>query len=242
METARRAGVLPITWRCCSARGLPRQIRFADGHASHRVPRPLYSLSWLQPEFRPRLRFVCLAHGPASNLRLRHGHPPAKAAGGSCPRRDDGTAPRMPSGHGADSVAIRFRWSTNAACDPVLSPCGSTATRYGISDDPSRRRERAADRGFTRDRPCTGRRRDGAGWYDNGKQRHKPNTFSDFIACAEHLIAGQYTSPRHLTIEGAAGGLLVGAVLNQRPELFFAAGPTCRSSTISTPYSIPACR
>ena len=64
----------------------------------------------------------------------------------------------------------------------------------------------------------------GEAWYRAGKQEHKQNTFSDFIACAEHLIAQGLTSAEQLTISGgSAGGLLIGAVLNQRPELFKAA-------------------
>ncbi|BAQ79448.1 S9 family peptidase [Pseudomonas sp. St29] len=61
----------------------------------------------------------------------------------------------------------------------------------------------------------------GEAWYRAGKQEHKQNTFSDFIACAEHLIAQGRTSAQQLAISGgSAGGLLIGAVLNQRPELF----------------------
>jgi oligopeptidase B len=61
----------------------------------------------------------------------------------------------------------------------------------------------------------------GEAWYRAGKQEHKHNTFSDFIACAEHLIAQGFTSADQLAISGgSAGGLLIGAVLNQRPELF----------------------
>jgi len=61
----------------------------------------------------------------------------------------------------------------------------------------------------------------GEAWYRAGKQEHKPNTFSDFIACAEHLIANGFTTAEQLAISGgSAGGLLIGAVLNQRPELF----------------------
>ncbi|MCJ8207782.1 S9 family peptidase [Pseudomonas sp. RGM2987] len=61
----------------------------------------------------------------------------------------------------------------------------------------------------------------GEAWYRAGKQEHKPNTFSDFIACAEHLIANGFTTADQLAISGgSAGGLLIGAVLNQRPELF----------------------
>lgn len=61
----------------------------------------------------------------------------------------------------------------------------------------------------------------GEAWYRAGKQEHKQNTFDDFIACAEHLIAEGVTSAGQLAISGgSAGGLLIGAVLNQRPELF----------------------
>ncbi|MFA7895173.1 S9 family peptidase [Pseudomonas putida] len=61
----------------------------------------------------------------------------------------------------------------------------------------------------------------GEAWYRAGKQEHKRNTFSDFIACAEHLINAGVTSPATLAISGgSAGGLLIGAVLNLRPELF----------------------
>ncbi|MFJ5181811.1 S9 family peptidase [Pseudomonas fulva] len=61
----------------------------------------------------------------------------------------------------------------------------------------------------------------GEAWYRAGKQEHKCNTFSDFIACAERLINEGVTSPATLAISGgSAGGLLIGAVLNLRPELF----------------------
>lgn len=64
----------------------------------------------------------------------------------------------------------------------------------------------------------------GEAWYRNGKQEHKQNTFGDFIACAEHLVAQGLTSAEQLVISGgSAGGLLICAVLNQRPELFKAA-------------------
>ena len=64
----------------------------------------------------------------------------------------------------------------------------------------------------------------GKKWHDQGRMMNKRNTFTDFIAVAEFLIARGYTSKEHLSIEGAsAGGLLVGAVLNLRPDLFHAA-------------------
>lgn len=67
----------------------------------------------------------------------------------------------------------------------------------------------------------------GEEWYQNGKFTHKPNTFRDFVACAETLIENNYTRPRQIVTEGgSAGGLLMGAVLNLRPDLFRAAVAT----------------
>ncbi|MEA5465649.1 S9 family peptidase [Leptothoe sp. PORK10 BA2] len=61
----------------------------------------------------------------------------------------------------------------------------------------------------------------GRPWYEDGKFLHKKNTFTDFIACAEYLIQHQWTRPNKLAIYGgSAGGLLMGAVLNMRPDLF----------------------
>ncbi|MCC6636485.1 MAG: S9 family peptidase, partial [Ignavibacteriaceae bacterium] len=61
----------------------------------------------------------------------------------------------------------------------------------------------------------------GEEWYDDGKLLNKKNTFTDFIACAEHLVDGKYTKPEKLAIMGgSAGGLLVGACVNMRPDLF----------------------
>ena len=66
----------------------------------------------------------------------------------------------------------------------------------------------------------------GAEWHDAGTKLKKQNVFDDFIASAEWLIENKYTSPAKLAINGGSnGGLLVGAVLNQRPELFGAAVP-----------------
>jgi oligopeptidase B len=61
----------------------------------------------------------------------------------------------------------------------------------------------------------------GKPWHDAGRMRNKGNTFTDFIAAAEHLVDEKYTSPERLIIEGgSAGGLLMGAVTNMRPGLF----------------------
>ena len=64
----------------------------------------------------------------------------------------------------------------------------------------------------------------GAEWHKSGFQKTKPNTWKDFIACAEYLIAEKYTAPRHLgIIGGSAGGILIGNAIATRPELFGAA-------------------
>jgi oligopeptidase B len=61
----------------------------------------------------------------------------------------------------------------------------------------------------------------GHSWYEAGKMAKKETTFTDFIACAEALVAQGYATPSMLAIEGgSAGGLLMGAVVNRRPELF----------------------
>jgi oligopeptidase B len=61
----------------------------------------------------------------------------------------------------------------------------------------------------------------GRKWYEGGKMHNKINTFTDFISCAEYLIKEKFTSTKHLyTSGGSAGGLLMGAIVNLRPDLW----------------------
>jgi len=83
----------------------------------------------------------------------------------------------------------------------------------------------------------------GRQWYEDGKLFHKKNTFTDFIDCAEYLVAENYTRPERLfAAGGSAGGLLIGAVVNMRPDLFkaaFAAVPFVDVVTTMLDDSIP---
>ena len=95
---------------------------------------------------------------------------------------------------------------------------------YGYSTDPSFSSNRLSllDRGFVYAiAHIRGGSELGRPWYEAGKLQHKKNSFTDFIACAEHLIAEGHTSPERLAIlGGSAGGLLMGAVVNMRQDLF----------------------
>lgn len=95
---------------------------------------------------------------------------------------------------------------------------------YGNSIEPtfSSNRISLLDRGF-----CyaiahiRGGQEMGRHWYEDGKMFKKKNTFTDFIDCAEYLIAQKYTSKEHLyALGGSAGGLLMGAIVNMRPDLW----------------------
>jgi len=95
---------------------------------------------------------------------------------------------------------------------------------YGISIDAEFRSDRISllDRGWVY---AIAHIRGGADmgklWHENGRMLKKTNSFTDFIACAEYLVANQYSSPARIGINGrSAGGLLMGAVTNLRPDLF----------------------
>ncbi|HMF82615.1 MAG TPA: S9 family peptidase [Acidimicrobiia bacterium] len=118
------------------------------------------------------------------------------------------------------SVVHRRRLAHDGTAPGLLYGYGS----YEISIDPSFSAARVSllERGVVfaiahiRGGGELGRR-----WYEDGKLEHKPNTFTDFVACAEHLIAEGYVAPERLAARGgSAGGLLMGAVVNLRPDLF----------------------
>lgn len=95
---------------------------------------------------------------------------------------------------------------------------------YGSSTDPTFSIPRLSllDRGFVYAiAHIRGGQEMGRDWYDNGKMFKKKNTFTDFIDCSEFLISENFTSPGKLFAQGgSAGGLLMGAIVNMRPELY----------------------
>ncbi|MBO9155146.1 S9 family peptidase [Chitinophaga sp. GCM10012297] len=140
------------------------------------------------------------------------------------------------------SLVYKKGFEKNGKAPLLLYGYGS----YGASMDPnfSSNRVSLLDRGF-----CyaiahiRGGQEMGRSWYEDGKMFKKKNTFTDFIDCAEFLIANQYTSKEHLYAQGgSAGGLLMGAVVNMRPDLFkgvIAAVPFVDVVTTMLDESIP---
>jgi oligopeptidase B len=114
-------------------------------------------------------------------------------------RRDlkpDGTAPRLVYGYGSYGAAIPAAFSTN--------------------------RLSLVDRGFVYAiAHVRGGTDKGWRWYKTGKLARKPNTFGDFIAATRHLVAQGFVAPgRAVAQGGSAGGMLIGAVANMRPDLY----------------------
>ena len=118
------------------------------------------------------------------------------------------------------SLVYRKGFEKNGKAPLLLYGYGS----YGHSMEPyfSPARLSLLDRGFVfAIAHIRGGEEMGRYWYDNGKKLHKKNTFYDFIDCAEYLLANQYSTRQHLyAMGGSAGGLLVGAVMNLRPDLW----------------------
>jgi len=118
------------------------------------------------------------------------------------------------------SLICRKRFQKHSENPAVIYGYGS----YGFSMEPyfSPHRLSLLDRGFVfAIAHVRGGSEMGRWWYENGRQIHKKNTFTDFTACSEFLIKQGYTSPEHLyAMGGSAGGLLMGAIANMRPDLY----------------------
>jgi oligopeptidase B len=118
------------------------------------------------------------------------------------------------------SIVHRTDVSLDGSAPALLYGYGS----YEISTDATFRASRLPllDRGFVYAiAHVRGGGELGRGWYEDGRLEHKEHTFTDFIACAEALIVTDYTRAARLVARGgSAGGLLMGAVVNMRPDLF----------------------
>jgi oligopeptidase B len=108
----------------------------------------------------------------------------------------DGTAPLLLYGYGSYGHALDAMFSTN---------------RFSL-----------VDRGFVYAiAHVRGGTEKGWRWYEEGKLAKKTNTFSDFLACARHLVATAHADPKKVVAQGgSAGGMLMGAAANMAPELF----------------------
>jgi oligopeptidase B len=145
----------------------------------------------------------------------------------------------IPSGHNPDDYVTHrfFATASDGKRVPitVLMKRGTPIDRsaplflygygsYGISMDAdfSIRRFSLVDRGWIYAiAHVRGGSEMGFGWFQDGRRFNKRNTFTDFIACAEDLIARGYARPGHIVCEGrSAGGLLMGAINNMRPDLW----------------------
>ena len=108
----------------------------------------------------------------------------------------DGSAPLMLYGYGAYGIPMQPGFNTRALSLVDRGWVWATAHVRGGSEK-------------------------GWGWFLDGRGTRKPNTFTDFIAAAEHLVAQGFTRPGRIVAQGgSAGGLLMGAVLNMRPDLW----------------------
>ena len=117
-------------------------------------------------------------------------------------------------------VSVVYRKGIARPAPLLLTGYGS----YGASTDPTFSSDRLSllDRGFVfAIAHIRGGSEMGRAWYENGRQLQKKNTFTDFIDVADDLVRRGYTTPDRMFARGAsAGGLLMGAVVNLRPELF----------------------
>ena len=213
-------------------RGLT-QIYIRDMHsgAQHSIefPEPVYTADLgANAEFNTRLlrfHYTSLVT-PASiydynmETRERELKKQQQVLGGYDPRQYQ--SERIHAGEVPISLVYKKGFVRDGRAPMLLYGYGS----YGISIDPSFSSDRLSllDRGLVYAiAHIRGGMDLGKPWHEAGRLLQKKNTFTDFIACAEKLIADKYTSPARLAIMGrSAGGLLVGAVVNLRPDLFAA--------------------
>ncbi len=127
------------------------------------------------------------------------------------------------------SLVCRKDLPRDGSCPLLLAGYGSYGISYPISF--SSNRLSLLDRGVVvAIAHIRGGGELGKPWHDQGRMRNKKNTFTDFIAAAEHLISHKYTASDRLVLQGgSAGGLLVGAVANLRPDL-------CRAVVSVAPF------
>ncbi|MGD0881140.1 MAG: S9 family peptidase [Acidimicrobiales bacterium] len=180
------------------------------GYTSLATPRSVYDLDLVDGELTLLKRQPVLGDFDPASYRTERQWATA----------DDGTRVPISLVYRPDLVATPVPGATGDGAPCLLYGYGS----YELSMDPtfSTLRLCLLDRGFVfaiahvRGGGEMGRR-----WYEEGKFAAKPNTFTDFVACARHLVDGGWTSPRRLVARGgSAGGLLMGAVANAAPELF----------------------
>jgi oligopeptidase B len=236
LSVAAFAGHLVVYFRRDGLTGL-RILRAGGGEQEIAFPEPVYQVSpGLNPEYAARefrLHYVSLATPDSvfdadtqtGELTLRKRRPvlPLPGAGHYDPagfeqRREwaaaaDGT--RVPI-----SLICRAGTPRDGSSPLVLYGYGS----YEASMDPSFSIPRLSllDRGFVYAiAHVRGGGELGRHWYDDGKALHKTNTFTDFVACAEHLVTQGWTRPDRLIARGgSAGGLLMGAAANIAPQDF----------------------
>jgi oligopeptidase B len=218
-----RENALPAIW-----------VQDLEAGATHRVefPEPAYSVGTAEnPEYRTgTLRFIyesMVTPGTVFDYdmraRTRELKKQTPVLGGYRP--EDYQAERLEAA-AADgamvpvSLVYKKGLVRNGENPLLLQAYGS----YGLNSDPhfSIAALSLLDRGFV---VATAHVRGGAEhgrrWFESGRLLNKRNTFTDFIACAEHLIQQRYTNASKLAATGgSAGGLLMGAIANMRPDLF----------------------
>jgi oligopeptidase B len=118
------------------------------------------------------------------------------------------------------SVVYRRDTARDGSAPLLIQGYGS----YGISSDPAFSNPRVSllDRGWVvATAHVRGGQEKGRSWYEDGKLMHKRNTFTDFIAVSEYLVEARYGADSSVfALGGSAGGMLMGAVLNMRPDLY----------------------